>query len=117
MNRRERRASAQISKDASTPGALYADAVGHLNAQRYLDAQICCQRALTLDAGNADILHLMGFINLQQEQYDVAIAWIARAIQQGSPKPIYLWSLGSALQSQGRHEEALKAFDKAVQLK
>jgi tetratricopeptide (TPR) repeat protein len=59
----------------------------------------------------------MGLLHLQDEQYDFAIEWIARAIRQGSPKPVYLWSLGSALQKQGRYEEALKAFDKAVQLK
>jgi tetratricopeptide (TPR) repeat protein len=122
MNRRERRASALISKKASngpgtsTPSALCEAALGHLQAGRHLDAQICCQRALALDAGHADTLHLMGFLHLQDEQYDFAIEWIARAIQQG-PKPVYLWNLGTALQKQGRYEEALKAFDKAVQLK
>jgi tetratricopeptide (TPR) repeat protein len=40
----------------------------------------------------------------------------ARGIRQ-DPKPEYLSSFGTALQRQGRHEEALKAFDKAVQLK
>ena len=59
----------------------------------------------------------MGLIHLQDAQYDFAIEWIVRAIQQGSPKPVYLWSLGAALRKQGRNEEALKAFDKAVQLK
>jgi tetratricopeptide (TPR) repeat protein len=59
----------------------------------------------------------MGLLHIQEEQYDFAIEWIARAIRQGSPKPVYLWSLGTALHKHGRYEEALKAFDKAVQLK
>jgi tetratricopeptide (TPR) repeat protein len=123
MNRRERRASARISQKASvgpgtsTPRALCDAGFGHLQAGRYLDAQICCQRALALDAGHADTLHLMGLLHLHDEQYDFAIEWITRAIRQGDPKPVYLWSLGTALQKQGRYEEALNAFDKAVQLK
>jgi tetratricopeptide (TPR) repeat protein len=117
MNRRDRRAGARTSKNASTPGSLCEAGLGYLQSGRYLDAQMCCQRALALDAGHADTLHLMGLLHLQDEQYDFAIEWIARAIRQGSPKPVYLWSLGAALQKQGRYEEALKTFDKAVQLK
>jgi tetratricopeptide (TPR) repeat protein len=123
MNRRDRRASARISQKASNgPGAGTADVLCetgfvHLQAGRHLEAQICCQQALALDAGHADTLHLMGLLHLRDEQTDFAIEWIARAIQQGSPKPVYLWSLGAALRKQRRHEEALKAFDKAVQLK
>ena len=119
MNRRERRASARTSQKSNspdTPGALYEAGLLHLQAGRHLDAQMCCQRALALDAGHADTLHLMGLIHLQDEQSDFAIEWFVRAIQQGSPKPVYLWNLGAALQKQGRHEEALKALDKAVQL-
>ena len=87
-----------------------------MQAGRYLDARACCEQALALDANHADTLHLMGLLHLQDEQYDLAIAWIARAIRQGSPKPVYLWSLGATLQKQGRREDALKTFDKAVQL-
>ena len=42
--------------------------------------------------------------------------WIARAIRQ-DPRPEYLASLGTTLQQQERYEEALKALDKAVQLR
>ena len=58
----------------------------------------------------------MGLLCLDANQHDHAIEWIARAIRQDA-KAEYLTSLGTALQQQGRHEEALKAFDKAVQLK
>jgi len=36
---------------------------------------------------------------------------------QADPERDYLASLGTALEQQGLHEEALKAFDKAVQIK
>ena len=54
-------------------------------------------------------LHLMGLLSLQAKQYDLAVEWIARAIRQ-DPKPEYLASLGTALQQQGRHEEALQGL-------
>jgi tetratricopeptide (TPR) repeat protein len=58
----------------------------------------------------------MGLLSLNAKQYDHALEWITRAIRQ-DPKPEYLASLGTTLQRQGRHEEALKALDKAVQLR
>ncbi len=58
----------------------------------------------------------MGLLSLQAKQYDAAIEWVGRA-NQADPKTDYLAGLGSALQQQGLHEEALKAFDKAVQIR
>jgi tetratricopeptide (TPR) repeat protein len=121
MNRRDRRAAARPQTKShttgvSTPAALYDAGLGHMQAGRYLDAQMCCQQALALDANHTDTFHLMGLLALQAKQYDLAVSWLARAIRQ-DPQPVYLSSLGMALQRQGRHEEALKTFDKAVQLK
>ncbi len=73
-------------------------------------------RRSRIDPDHADTLHLMGLLSLDAGQYDHAIAWLSRAIRQ-DPKPAYLASLGSALHRQGRLEDALKAYDKAVQLK
>nr|WP_298257622.1 tetratricopeptide repeat-containing glycosyltransferase family protein [Bradyrhizobium sp.] len=121
MNRRERRSTFKASKvaqhqpSATTPAALYEAGVHHLSAGRHLDAQICCQKALALDAGHADTLHLTGLLCLQAGQLDHAIEWISRAIRQ-QPKTDYLTNLGNALLKLGRREEALATFDKAVQL-
>jgi tetratricopeptide (TPR) repeat protein len=46
----------------------------------------------------------------------LAVEWIARAIRQ-DPQPKFLLTLGTILWQSGRREEALKAFEKAVQLK
>jgi tetratricopeptide (TPR) repeat protein len=121
MNRRDRRAAgkSQISPKAPVAGkaaALYEAGLAGMLAGRSLDAQICCQQALAVDANHADSLHLMGLLCLQAQQYDHAVEWIARAIRQ-NPKPEYLSSFGSTLHRQGRREEALKIFTKAVQLK
>lgn len=121
MNRRERRSAAKASKaarhqtSATTPAAFYEAGVQHLSAGRHLDAQVCCQKALAIDPEHADALHLSGLLCLQAGQFDHAIAWISRAIRQ-QPKTDYLANLGTALLRQGRRDEALATFDKAVQL-
>ncbi len=76
---------------------------------------MCCERALALDAGHADTLHLMGLLSLHAKQYDAAVEWVGRANRE-DPDKDYLVSLGTALQQQGLHEPALKAFDQAVQM-
>jgi tetratricopeptide (TPR) repeat protein len=58
----------------------------------------------------------MGLLSLRTKQYDHAVEWISRAIRE-QPKVDYLTNLGNALLKQGRREEALATFDKAVQLK
>src|ERR1700722_4884974 len=126
MNRRERRGAARKSQPVSkpvsmsagegSPAALYEAGRNFLRLGQPLDAQLCCQQALASDPGHADALHLMGLLSLQAKQYDHALEWITRAIQKDA-KPEYLASLGTALQKQGRHEEALRACDKAIQLK
>jgi tetratricopeptide (TPR) repeat protein len=121
MKPRERRAAAKRAKTGqNTSGTagiapLHEAGLGHMRDGRHLDAQLCCQQVLALDPDHADTLHLMGLLSLHAGQYDHAVEWISRAIRQ-QPKPDYLSSLGEALQRQGRHEEALKVFDKAVQL-
>ena len=117
MNRRDRRAKeSKTEAPALTPAAQCEAGHRHLQAGQALEAQLCCQKLLAADPNHAGALHLMGLIVLQNKQYDHALAWITRAIAQ-DPKAEYLASLGATLSRQGRHEEALKAFDKAVQLK
>src|SRR5580692_5020302 len=122
MNRRERRAAGGKSRGissgpgANTAAALCEAGLRHLRAEQYLDAQLCCQQALEADPDHADTLHLMGLLSFHAAQHDLAVEWFARAVRQDA-KPQYLASLGATLQSQGRFEEALQVFDKAVQLK
>jgi tetratricopeptide (TPR) repeat protein len=120
MTRRDRRPASKNTEStvpaATTAAALHEAAVRHFSAGQYLEAQLCCRQALERDADNAETLHLIGLIALQARQYDHAVEWISRAIRQ-QPKVDYLTSLGTALQRQGRRNDALLTFDKAVQLK
>ena len=120
MTPRERRPAHKATElavpAATTAAALHEAAVRHFSAGQYLEAQLCCRQALEREADNAETLHLIGLIALQARQYDHAVEWISRAIRQ-QPKADYLTSLGTALQRQGRRNDALLTFDKAVQLK
>jgi len=122
MSRRERRAVAKkagvglTAPGAGTVAALYQAGLSQMQAGQYLDAQLSCQQALAVDPNHADTLHLMGLLAFQAKQHDHAVEWISRAIRQ-EPKTDYLTNLGSTLVNLGRCEEALKAIDKAVQLK
>jgi tetratricopeptide (TPR) repeat protein len=120
MNRRERRAEAKKSKapagGAGNAAMIHQTGMRHFEAGRYLEAQICCQQVLAANSNHADTLHLMGLLSLHAGQADLAADWIARAIRR-DPQPHYLLSLGIAMRRQGRLDEAIKAFDKVVQLK
>jgi tetratricopeptide (TPR) repeat protein/ADP-heptose:LPS heptosyltransferase len=121
MNDPERPAhdkTAQVDGPAEMPtaAALYVTALGQLRAGHHRDAEASCRQALARDRDHADTLHLMGLLALQAGQYDHAVDWISRAIRR-EPKAIYLTSLGTCLAKQGRREEALQVFDKAVQLR
>jgi tetratricopeptide (TPR) repeat protein len=121
MSHRGRRPAAETSKIrsvAAKAGELAAlrEAAGiHMQAGRYLDAQLCCEQALALDAENPETLHLAGIVCFNSGQYDHSVEWISRAVRR-EPKSVYLADLGAALAKQGRIDEAVKAADMAVQL-
>jgi tetratricopeptide (TPR) repeat protein len=122
MNRRESRtADEESAKDSGAPGAAIAAALceagyQHMQAGRHLDAQLCCQQALEADPNHVDALQLMGLLALQARQFDHAIAWIARANEQ-DVRTDHLLGLGIALEQQGLHDWAFRAFDRGVQLR
>src|ERR1700759_4398935 len=111
-----RSATGQSAQATDMAAAACKTGLRHMRAGQYLDAQICCQQALAIDPGHAETLHLMGLLSLQAGQFDHAVEWISRALRQ-APKAEYLYSLGTALRQQGRLDDALLAFDKAVQFK
>jgi len=116
MNRRERRSQKSKTDSAAiTPAAECETAHRHLKSGQLLEAQLCCQRVLAADPDHPGAVHLMGLIALNAGQYDHALEWIARAVAR-DPRADFLVSLGATLLRQGRREDALKAFDKAVQL-
>jgi tetratricopeptide (TPR) repeat protein len=120
MGRRQRRLSGSERKTEPSGSAppslerLCEKGFRLRNSGRHLDAVQSCQRSLSIDPTHADTLYLMGLLSLDEQQFEIAVEWIARAIRQ-NPKAEYLKHLGVALQHLKRYEEAMKAFDKAIQ--
>jgi tetratricopeptide (TPR) repeat protein len=61
-------------------------------------------------------MHLMSVACNELKQFDHAVEWASRAIRKDA-KPAFLVTLAIALRNLGRHEDAVKVFDTAVQLK
>jgi len=121
MNRHERRAQAKANAKAAklAPAArplamLHAAMLQETIAGRFLEALSLGQQALGLDPQNADTMHLMAMVYLEAKQAEHAVEWTRRAIGKDA-KPAYFTTLGLALSALGRHDEALKAFDTALQ--
>jgi tetratricopeptide (TPR) repeat protein len=123
MDRHQRRTPARQSGKSSsprrsnTPAAFFEAGLRLLKAGELAEAEKCGRQALTLDAGHADSLHLMGLLCSAAKHYDLAVEWFARAIRQNPDVADYFSSLGTVLQQQGRHDDAIKSFDRALVLK
>jgi tetratricopeptide (TPR) repeat protein len=119
MDHREQQAVAEAVGSASaaaTQVALHETVLRHLREGRYLEAQLCCRQVLERDPDNAETLHLMALVCFNAGQFDHAVEWISQAIRR-QPRPAYLTLLGTALLNLKRHDDALRVFEKAVQLK
>jgi tetratricopeptide (TPR) repeat protein/ADP-heptose:LPS heptosyltransferase len=98
------------------PADPYQSAVLHMQGGRNAEAQACCEQSLQQDPNNADALHLMGVLDFRSGRHDQAVEWFAHAIRI-SPQPNYLVRLAQALLKLERGEEAVRCFEKALQLK
>jgi tetratricopeptide (TPR) repeat protein len=119
MKRVEPRAShIEVSpKPAQPDGAaiFYDAALRDVASGRHADAESRCHMALAIDKAHAPTLNLLGILALQAQQYEAALHWVSRAIQQDL-QPQYFLTLGTVLQVQGRSDEVIKVFDRAMEL-
>jgi Flp pilus assembly protein TadD len=90
--------------------------LGDMRAGKYLEAQMLCRQLLQRNPDNPEILHLMALVCFNAGQFDHAAEWASRALRNDA-KPAYLTTLGTALLNLGRRDDAVRVFDKAVQLK
>jgi tetratricopeptide (TPR) repeat protein len=117
MNPREKaKKESKPAERAQALARLHAQVLKHTLDGRFLEALSACEQALALDPDNAETLHLMGAVHLQAGKNELAVEWTSRAIR-SQPRAEFLSTLGFALTGLGRHDDALKVFDKAVQLK
>lgn len=87
----------------------------HLKTGELEQAEARCREGLASDATHAGLLHLMAGVSLLNGNYDAAVDWACRALT-SEMKATYLATLGTALQGKGMQEQALEAFQRAVEL-
>jgi hypothetical protein len=87
----------------------------HLKAGELEQTEARCREGLASDANHAGLLHLMAGVSLLNGNYDAAVDWACRALT-SEMKATYLATLGTALQGKGMQEQALEAFERAVEL-
>jgi tetratricopeptide (TPR) repeat protein len=66
---------------------------------------------------NPDMMHSLGVVAYQKEQYDKALEWIRKAIEKNRFEPQFHNTLGITLEALGRFDEAIIAYQQAVSLK
>ncbi len=123
MNRQQRRSSAEQSGTSPTSvqqpsaAAAFESAFRLFRAGQPAEAEISCRQALSIDAGHADSLHLMGMLCQFGKQYDLALEWFAQAIRSNPNVADYFFDLGAVLVQLGRIDDAIRSYDRGLVLK
>jgi len=100
------------STDSSITKAIQS-AVQHHNARRLDQAESIYQQILQAEPNHPDALHLLGVIAHQSGKNEIAVDLISKAIGVCPSASMY-YNLGNALQSQGRIDEAVECYRKAL---
>ena len=75
------------------------------------------RNVLTAEPGNADALHLLGFVSYQKGSADIAVEMIRKAIAVQGRQAAFHFHLGLALKALGRFDEAAVSYRRALALK
>ena len=89
----------------------------HHQAGRLDQAVSLYREVLSVDAENADALHLLGLALHQQGQHESGIENIRRAITLQPTSIVYLTNLGAAFHETDRFDEAMDCYWQALQVK
>lgn len=91
-------------------------ALSHHQAGRYSEAQQLYETVLKSDPNNANALHLLGVLYNAQEQYEIGIPYVCRALKLAPGMVEAYYNLGNALSKVERFPEAVCAYDEATRL-
>lgn len=105
---------------ASTQTLTYSQALQlafqHHQAGNLSEAEAIYRQALPIAPHPSELLHLLGVIAAQRQQFDEAIELINQAIALDSTVANFYSSLGGALSGQGQWAEAIANFNRALTL-
>ena len=123
MNRASRRHTAKVSRTSGTQGLSpeaqrqFQETVRHHQAKRFQQAEAGYDHILSLFPTHPDSLHLRGLLDYQQGHYGRALELILQAISFDHSKPHYFFNQALVLEKEERWEEAVSAYQEAIQLK
>jgi tetratricopeptide (TPR) repeat protein len=132
VNRQQRRAAAKGGGPSGTAPIALASTTTSLagniaerlavaqrlhQAGQLAQAELTYRQILTIDPRHAGSLHLLGGIALQTDHNEAAIDLIRKAIALNGRIPAFHCDLGTALQHQGKSDEAAKSYRQALALK
>lgn len=118
MNRQQRRAATRQARTSEAAiASVVKEGVRHHQAGRLDQASALYGQALAVQPNNADVLHLLGGLRLQQGDLPQAVELNGKAVAIKPNFPEALSNLSSALSALGRLEEAVDACRKAIALK
>ena len=72
--------------------------------------------SLKANPNNADVLHLLGMLFAQQQDFSKAQHYLDQALQFNSQSPTFLNSMGNVLKYLQRYEDAMQHYQKALLL-
>jgi tetratricopeptide (TPR) repeat protein len=97
-----------------SPDQLYAEALAHLAARRFTEAEAVCREVLKLAPNHIDTMNLQGLAALRAGRSEQALAFFRKALK-FSPKQVSLHlNAGLALLELNRLDEAERAFTDAL---
>jgi len=91
-------------------------ALGHHRAGNLEKAEKLCRQILRVDPKHSDAFHLLGVVEHQQQRHVAAVDYIGQAIDLQSGAAPYWNSLGAVYLALGQSENALAAFQRAIQI-
>jgi len=92
------------------------DALRHHQAGRLAEAEAIYRQILAVNACDPDCLHLLGMIELQRGNHELAVSMIRQAIANMPDEAAYHSNLGIIFQTQGKLDEAAACFEHALGL-
>jgi tetratricopeptide (TPR) repeat protein len=96
--------------------SILKEGVGHHQAGRYKEAEVCYQRVLEIHPDYPDALNLLGLIAMVNSDHSLSEQLIRRAIALSSSRSDYHYNLGVALSAMGKWDQAIEAYQRASHL-
>ncbi|MBF0358323.1 MAG: tetratricopeptide repeat protein [Magnetococcales bacterium] len=98
-----------------TIGDAYQQAVDHLNAERYHEADQLCTAIIQTAPNHVDAINLLGVVAQRINRHDLAVGMFQRAINVDASRVLLLYNLGISYHQLGRIDDAIQTLTLALE--